>query len=113
MSSNWIRGKAERPEKRRVVLIYETGDAKNAALEQLLERIPYGAGNKTLLECLRVGAKAMLAQSGIAIHEQTTRKTQPPPAPAPVQQEVVGSAAESSQSNGVSFSKSATRMFEQ
>ncbi|KAF1003893.1 MAG: hypothetical protein GAK28_04356 [Luteibacter sp.] len=110
MATNWIRGKAERPEKRRIVLIYETGDAKNAALEQLLERIPYGHGNKTLLECLRVGAKTMLAQLGGAGGEQTARPapaaqpaqsaSPPPPAPVP------------SSGNGAGFSKSATRMFE-
>lgn len=56
MSSTWIRGKAQRPTKRRLVLIYETIDPKNAVLEQLLEQIPYGQCNKQLLECLRLGA---------------------------------------------------------
>ncbi len=111
MASNWIRGKAERPEKRRIVLIYETGDTKNVALEQLLERIPYGHGNKTLLECLRVGAKNMLAQLGGAGGEKTTRQaTAAQPAQSTLPPQEVP--ASSSGNGGAGFSKSATRMFE-
>jgi hypothetical protein len=101
MATNWIRGRSERPAKRRIVLIYETGDAKNNALEQLLDQIPYGHGNKTLLECLRLGAHSMLGQiaDGSSSHATTPVASQP-------------SAAPTSHGSGKNFSKSATRMFD-
>jgi hypothetical protein len=104
MASNWIRGKAERPAKRRIVLIYETGDAKNDDLEQLVDHIPYGQGNRVYLECLRAGAKAMISQlnggKGVSA---------PPIADTKVTPELVNT---SSSSNGQTYSKAATRMFE-
>ncbi len=92
MPSHWIRGTSNIPAKRRIVLIYEPSDGKNEPLERLLERIPYGQVNKTLLDCLRTGAQIMLANSGDADTGSATPKTSQPSAP--------------------SFSKSAARMFE-
>ena len=104
MASNWIRGKAERPAKRRIVLIYETGDAKNDDLEQLVDHIPYGQGNRVYLECLRAGAKAMLSQL-----EGGKGASAPPVAETKVKTDLANT---SSSSNGQTFSKAATRMFE-
>jgi hypothetical protein len=108
MASTWVRGKTDQPKKRRVVLIYETMDAQNTHLEQLLERIPYGQGNKILLECLRTGAKAMLAQMEGKMENllevPSHQENKPAATTVPPTQLHNNSSA--------GFSKAATRMFE-
>ena len=62
MASRWIRSHDDSPapSTRAVVIRYSPSAPENSELERLLAQIPYGLTNKTWLECLRAGAKAML-----------------------------------------------------
>lgn len=109
MSNTWVR--QGRPEKRRVVLLYKTAEAKNKPIEDLLERIPYGQVNKTLLECLRIGTKAMLASiDGMQGQSGAPSPGGAPPQPAPPANNQ--GSAQGGKGAG-NFSKAAARHFEQ
>lgn len=90
MAGNWVRDSQAKPKERRLVLIYKPDDPNYEAIEALLEVIPYGKGNKTLLEALRFGAAATLKRLGSSAPlaaEQISPKPQPQqtiPAPSPV-----------------------------
>ena len=60
MAGEWIRKQDGAPSVRTIVIRYNSGASENSELEQLLAQIPYGLANKTWLECLRAGTKAML-----------------------------------------------------
>ncbi len=93
--AQWTRNdNGKPPRKRRMMLSYDPARKENAILEVLLERTPYGATNSTLMECLRIGAPALLAQRGAPAALQAIAPT-PAPAAAPT------------------FSASAQRMFDQ
>lgn len=62
MSGNWVRDRQVKPKERRVVLVYKPDDPTYREIEALLEVIPYGKGNKMLLEALRFGCAATLKQ---------------------------------------------------
>jgi hypothetical protein len=78
----WIRAQDDdAPSVRAVVIRYDPSVADNAELERLLAQIPYGLTNKTWLECLRAGAKAMLRklyQQSPAQPQATSRAKVPP-----------------------------------
>lgn len=107
MSSAWIRGQSQRPKKRRIVLIYDTGESENAAIEEMLERIPYGQGNKKLLECLRIGVSALLPGGANASPAVKKNSAAQPEASATG----VTSEAGSQKTTEQAFSNSAVRMF--
>ena len=70
----WIRAQDDdAPSVRAVVIRYDPSVADNAELERLLAQIPYGLTNKTWLECLRAGAKAMLRK----LDQQSPAQGQP------------------------------------
>lgn len=60
MAGNWVRDRQIKPKERRVVLVYKPNDPAYQEIEALLEVIPYGKGNKMLLEALRFGCAATL-----------------------------------------------------
>lgn len=60
MAGNWVRDRQIKPKERRVVLVYKPNDPAYEEIEALLEVIPYGKGNKMLLEALRFGCAATL-----------------------------------------------------
>ena len=75
MASKWIRSQddAPSPSTRTVVIRYNPSATENSELERLLAQIPYGLTNKTWLECLRAGTKAMLRKL-----DQESEKTPSP-----------------------------------
>ena len=95
--AQWTRAdNGKPPRRRRLMLSYDPALKENAVLEALLERTPYGATNATLLECLRIGAPALLAQRATpAALQAAATATAAATAPAPT------------------FSASAQRMFDQ
>ena len=73
MAGEWIRKQDGAPSVRTIVIRYNSGACENSELEQLLAQIPYGLANKTWLECLRAGTKAMLRKL-----DQQASQTQTP-----------------------------------
>jgi len=73
VAGEWIRKQDSAPSVRTIVIRYNSGASENSELEQLLAQIPYGLANKTWLECLRAGTKAMLRKL-----DQQASQTQTP-----------------------------------
>ena len=139
MTAKWVRTQADGTSApRRVVIRYHPNAAENAELERLLAQIPYGLTNKTWLECLRAGAKAMLRtldqRSSLApAKTMTVPDSIAAPSPAPavstpsrsVPQEIPAASPSDGKSTAanqtkdeptspaVGFSKAAQRMFDQ
>lgn len=89
MAGNWVRDRQIKPKERRVVLVYKPNDPAYQEIEALLEVIPYGKGNKMLLEALRFGCAATLRKIKPGQSEQTQEArpvSQPTQSTAPVQQ---------------------------
>ena len=60
MEAKWVRLQASTQSPRRIVIRYDPNALENVELERLLAQIPFGMTNKTMLECVKAGAKAML-----------------------------------------------------
>jgi hypothetical protein len=60
MEAKWVRLQASTQSPRRIVIRYDPNALANVELERLLAQIPFGMTNKTMLECVKAGAKAML-----------------------------------------------------
>ena len=60
MDAKWVRPQASMQSPRRIVIRYDPNAVANVELERLLAQIPFGMTNKTMLECMKAGAKAML-----------------------------------------------------
>ena len=81
MDAKWVRPQASTQSPRRIVIRYDPNALANVELERLLAQIPFGMTNKTMLECMKAGAKAMLRkleQQALTQGKPTTQFTAEP-----------------------------------
>jgi hypothetical protein len=81
MEAKWVRLQASTQSPRRIVIRYDPNALENVELERLLAQIPFGMTNKTMLECMKAGAKAMLRkleQQALTQGKPTTQFTAEP-----------------------------------